>query len=159
MTEFLRNWVLGIVAVSLTVSAVSALAGEGPLRRMVRLVGALLLLLSVLLPWKQDGDALLRRAYRDWDAVFQTELAAVQAAGTRQYEQAVRTALEEQAVALAAEQGIACSARIELEFRDGIPVPLSCRLFAGEVPAEQAEALCDTLRQMLGTDQITIQKE
>ena len=90
---------------------------------------------------------------------FQTELTAVQTAGARQYEQAVRDALEEQITAWAAERGIICTARVELEFRDGVPVPLYCRILAGELDAEQETLLRGELRQMLGTDQITIQKE
>ena len=159
MTAFLRNWILGITAVSLSVGAATALAGESPVKRTVRLIGALLLLLAVLLPLVRDGETLLLEAYQNWDQLCRTEINRVQEAGTRQYERAIQNTLQDQIVAMATEQGINCSAEVILEVQDGMPVPLSCRIRAESLSSEQEQQLTEQIRQLLGTDRVTVWRE
>ena len=57
----IKNWLLGITAAALAVSLAQALTPEGTVKKIGRLVGALVLLLAALRPLAGWGELCLKR--------------------------------------------------------------------------------------------------
>lgn len=57
--SFLRQWLLGVTAAALTVALAQALTPEGTVKKLLRLMGGLVLLLAVVQPLKSLSPAAL----------------------------------------------------------------------------------------------------
>ena len=150
MTEYLKDWILSIVAVSLVSGGVQALAGSTPSARIIRLIGALLLLLAVLAPLRKnvlpEWDAL----YQNWDRTYETASAELQSAGAVLYRDAAEEILAQNVEELAMELGVSCQAEIRLAEQEAGLIPISCRIDGPTLTEEQETRLREQIRNMLG---------
>ncbi len=130
--QFLRQWLLGIVACALLVSFCEQLTPTGALRKLVRFTGGLLLIISILQPvTRLDLDVLPLDldAYRSAMAQAHTELED-ERKGALADGIAARTGayIEDKA----AQMGLSVRAVVETENADGTPLPVSVTLYGTE---------------------------
>lgn len=131
----LRSWLLGVAACALLVSACEQLTDGGTMKKLVRFVGGLLLLLSLLRPLLRldlTDFTVNADAYREAAAQLEEELGA-----QRQRELSARIAsqagayIEDKAASL----GASIHAAVTTQERGGVPLPSSVTLY-GEENAE-----------------------
>ena len=143
--EFVQQWLLGVVACALLVSASAQLCPEGSMRSVVRFTGGLLLLCAMLRPLTRlelTGLAWSGGAYSEALAQANIELRAAEenalsdgiAAGLASY-------IEDKAGSLGAE----VHATVTVETRDGVPVPMGVTLRGA-----YSEALSSLVERDLG---------
>ena len=125
--EFLRQWLLGVVACAVLVSVATQLCPEGALRKIVRFTGGLLLLLAMLRPVaRYEPDAAARRAdgYRETVARLERELAV-------ERENALRDGIAEEWEAYiedkAGSLGAEVRAEAEVTAGEGVPERVTLR--------------------------------
>ncbi len=146
MTELLREWILGIVAVSLLSSFSLSLAGEAPSRRIIRLMSALALLLVVVLPLKGVDLRELHTSLSAYERTYQQEAEAVSALSEELLYDLTEETLASYVKEQAAAHGIVCEAKVTVERQDGYVRPVACTV---EVTGEISEAACSALREEL----------
>lgn len=149
--EFLGNWVIGITAAALILSAVLALAPEGSAKRVVRLAGGACVLLAVFLPIAGlDADDFLPVAYAAPDEYAET----LSELGRTNYElqktiieQRISSYIQAKADAL----GISAAASVSFEEREGVPCPVAAAVeCSGDESA--ADELCGYVESELGIE-------
>ncbi len=157
MTAILREWILGIVAVSLLAAFAQSLAGSSPSRRVIRLMTALLLLTAILRPLRAlepdlfraslDGYARDYRRASDYTSDRSGELLC------RTAEASLAAWAEERAAAL----GVRCTVQVVTELREGAPWPVSCTVTAESMPdPATAETLRRELSAGLGIETVSV---
>ena len=140
-----REWLTGLVAVSLLLAAAQTLLPEGSVRRIFSFTGGLVLLLVLLRPLlgaDLEGlspdlagyQAAVEVRREELEEAGKTELAALIEARTAAY-------ISDKADAL----GLAVTARVETRTEDGVPVP-----WAAELSGPRSEALADWIQEELG---------
>lgn len=149
--EFLGNWVIGITAAALILSAVLALAPEGSAKRVVRLAGGACVLLAMFLPIAGlDADDFLPAAYAAPDEYAETmgELERTNYELQKTIiEQRISSYIQAKADAL----GISAAATVSFEEREGVPCPTSAAVeCSGDAAA--ADELCGYIESELGID-------
>ena len=157
MTAFLREWILGIVAVSLISAFAMSLAGEASARRVIRLISALALLLAVLLPLKGVDESLWKAPFAEYERIYERKAGkTTESAGELMCELTSET-LEEYVVELAASREIACTAEVSVELCEGYAQPSSCTIFVEtEADAAQLDAFCEALASTLAIDEVYV---
>ena len=157
MTALLREWVLGIVAVSLLSSFAQSLTEGMPSRRVVRVISALLLLLVILRPMARLQGSDLEDMLADYSGALARETVYTEAASDEILRQTTESALNAWAEARAAARGISCRAEVRTEARDGAAYPVACVLTLAEpLPPAEAEALAREIAAGLGIAAVTI---
>lgn len=144
MTE-LKNWLLGLTAAALAVSLAQALTPEGTVKKIGRLVGALLLLLAALRPLVSWEGAL-------FGLPALPETAAEENA--RGGEQVMKTLIAEKAGAYIVDKGQSLGFRCKAEVGvvldgSGWPVPWETEI-SGTWTSEQKKALSRAVEEELG---------
>lgn len=145
MTDFFRQWLLGVIACALLVGILRQLCPQGAVRQVARFVGALVLLCAMLRPLQEraplsiapDADAYreaLSAAQEELALRRQDTLAAGIAAGLAAY-------IEDKAAALGTER----RAEVTLRQEGTVPLPEEVRL-TGAYDA----ALSDWIAEELG---------
>lgn len=143
--QFLRQWLLGIVACSLLVSFCELFAPSGALRKLVRFTGGLLLTISILQPVaKIDLDA----APLDLDAYRET-MAQVRIELENEREDVLADGIAARTGAYiedkAAQLGLSVRVVVETENVNGTPLPAFVTLYGTE-----NAALADYIAAQLG---------
>jgi stage III sporulation protein AF len=134
MLDFLRTWLISIVAASIFLSILLTVLPEGTIRTVARTTGGLILLLVLLRPvLNADLSSLAREGAVEKNAVDE-QIAAFAAENNdkirSQIEEKTAEAIESQAQDL----GITCSARVTAVERDGTYFPESVTLDTAEEP-------------------------
>ncbi len=157
MTELLREWILGIVAVSLLSSFALSLAGEAPARRVIRLMSAFALLLAVVLPLKGVDAKMFQASFAEYERLYERETAGVAASSDELLCELTRETLAEYVETLAAAQDIPCTAQVDVTLRDGYALPLSCTVEAtAEISQSDADALRAEIAAALDIDEVHV---
>ena len=144
MTE-LKNWLLGLTAAALAVSLAQALSPEGTVKKVGRLVGALVLLLAALRP------------LTGWEGTLPGAPAIPEAAveGSGQSgEQVMKILIAQKAGAYIVDKGqslgLRCKAEVGVALDDsGWPTPWEA-VISGNWTAEQKKALSRAVEEELG---------
>ena len=146
MIAALREWLTGVVVVTLLLSVALTLIPEGSLRKVASFTGGLLLLIVMLRPvlgadlerldLNLDGyAAAVRERQEDLEAVQQKELASGIAARTEAY-------IKDKAAA----RGLAVEVRVKTEENaEGVPLPA-----AADVTGPPSEELAAYMERELG---------
>lgn len=146
--EIIRSWLIGITAAAVIAALADSLTPEGPVKKLGKLAGGILLLLAVLQPVGKLGGIELS----DLTAQYQLQSGAYSAALETENEHLLKTIIEEETAAYiqdkAAEQGIVCAARVTCAADEqGTPVPASV-VISGALSTEQIR----TLQEMIEAD-------
>lgn len=142
--NFLREWLLGVVAAALAVALAQAMTPEGPVKKVGRLVGGLVLMLAVVRPLA--GIELKEPAL----PAFHAETARTEEGGG----ELMKTLIAEKAGAYIVDKGsalgFACTAEVTVE-EDGTgwPVPWSVEIAGEGWTAEQERALARAVEEEL----------
>ena len=143
--QFLRQWLLGIVACALLVSFAEQLTPSGALRKLVRFTGGLLLMLCILQPVTQVD---LTDITFDPGA-YEEAVAAVRLELSDEYETALSDGIAERTGAYiedkAAQLGLTVRAVVETETVSDTPIPVAVTLYG-----EENAALADYIATQLG---------
>lgn len=143
MTE-LKNWLLGLTAAALAVSLAQALTPEGTVKKIGRLVGALILLLAALRPLAGWEGALPGLALPE---------TAVEESG-QGGEEALKILIAEKAGAYIVDKGqslgVRCKAKVGVALDgSGWPIPWEAEITGMGTP-EQKKALSRAVEEDLG---------
>lgn len=143
----LKNWLLGITAAALAVSLAQALTPEGTVKKIGRLVGALVLLLAALRPLMNWTGAFPNGLTLSPDPMGTEE--AVQSG-----EELMKSLIAEKAGAYIVDKGQALGLRCTAEVTvapdaSGWPVPWEAAVL-GEWTAQQKKALSQAVEEELG---------
>ena len=138
--EFLRQWLLGVIACAMMVSVVQQLCPEGSVRKLARFTGGLLLLCAMLRPLTTvelpgvDWDA---GGYREAVARLELELGAAQ---ENAMADGIAAELEAYIEDKAESLGADVQAEVTMDTRGGAPLPERVTL-RGPYSAALAEAI------------------
>ncbi len=140
MLEAIHQWIFGVTAAAMLAAAAQSLMPKGPVWRIGRITGGLVVLLALLAPLLELDEAALARALSEYNLPqAQTEeLEAVDAA-------LFQTLIEEETGAYISQQaerlGAACTVAVETRpAEDGYPVPWAVTV-TGALTEEQRERL------------------
>lgn len=157
MTELLRNWVLGITAASLLCAAAEAMTKDAPGRQAVRLVSALALLLSVVLPLRGYRSGDLTALFDAYDLELRRETAHGEARTDELLCRVTGESLGQWVEAQAAARGIGCRAQVGTVLREGGAVPVSCVITTDPgTDGAAAAALAREIAAALGIGTVTV---
>ena len=140
MMEFLRQWLLGVIACAMLVSVVQQLCPEGSVRKLARFTGGLLLLCAMLRPLTTvelpgvDWDA---GGYREAVARLELELGAAQ---ENTMAEGIAAELEAYIEDKAESLGANVQAQVTMGTGSGAPLPERVAL-RGAYSAALAEAI------------------
>lgn len=140
MMEFLRQWLLGVIACAMLVSVVQQLCPEGSVRKLARFTGGLLLLCAMLRPLTTvelpgvDWDA---GGYREAVARLELELGAAQ---ENTMAEGIAAELEAYIEDKAESLGANVQAQVTMGTGSGAPLPERVTL-RGAYSAALAEAI------------------
>lgn len=140
MMEFLRQWLLGVIACAMLVSVVQQLCPEGSVRKLARFTGGLLLLCAMLRPLTTvelpgvDWDA---GGYREAVARLELELGAAQ---ENTMAEGIAAELEAYIEDKAESLGANVQAQVTMGTGSGAPLPVRVTL-RGAYSAALAEAI------------------
>ena len=149
MTEWIRNWLLGVSGVAMAMAVAEAMIPKGSMRHICRLAGGLLLLLTAVSPvLNLDEDRWT------WTTKYQTTVEGYEMALSEQNNLIYQSIIEEKAAAYildkAKERGISCQVEVALAIDgNGNVHPGEVRLF-GSWTDEQRAALSRVLEAELG---------
>lgn len=157
MTQLLREWILGIVAVSLLSSFALSLAGEAPSRRVIRLMSAFALLLAVVLPLKGVDAGAFRASLAAYERAYQRETESVTASSDELLceltGETLKAYVEKRAEAL----GVPCEAEVSVVLQDGYARPVACTLVPdAEISRAAADALRGEIAAALDIDEVYV---
>lgn len=127
MTELIREWIIGVTAVSLLTAAAKAFAEGTPGEKVIRLAGSVALLLALILP--------LRGLRIDITGEYRAYMSAsgLAEAGDGAGELLCSALERELSAAVAAEasrRGLAVRAFVDCDYSEGAAVPQACRVAA-----------------------------
>ncbi len=147
--ELLREWLLALTGGALLVAVAESLCPEGAVKKVVHLIGGLLLLLIVLRPLSEISVYDLKGQMTDYE--LETQETCIQADIARN--ELMETIIAEQSAAYivdkAAELGAVCEAEVRCEKgQDGLLLPKEVKV-VGVLTPQQKEALTMTIEQEL----------
>lgn len=140
MLAFLKQWLMGVTAAALLVAVAESMMPKGPVRRLGRLTGGLVMLLAVLSPiLKLDGDALSRALVEYQFPMEDTQTMATANAAL------LKELIVERSDAYISDKaeglGIQCVVTVETrEGEDGYPIPCAVKI-EGDLTQEQRSSL------------------
>ena len=142
---FLRSWLLSVTACAVLISIAQQLANDGAMKKIVRFVGGMVLMLTMLRPLLSlsfDLPALDGESYREAVEALKETLSAEQEDALRERIAAQTQAyIEDKASSL----GLSVRAEVQTALRDGVPFPDSVTLYG-----ENSAALGAYIVQELG---------
>ena len=148
MIELLREWIMGIVIISILSAIAVALAGESPSVRIIRMISAAGLLLATVWPLKRfNTDDFLRELYSYGSGYTVAARDAVAAAGQMTCDITAQS-LERYIKSLAGERGIECDVKISAVYADGIAVPVKCVLKCAEYGGKLSDFTATVAREL-----------
>ncbi len=128
MGDFLRTWLLGIVAAGMALSALYALLPKGRMATVGRGIGGLLLLLVILRPLTDWDGADFAVSYDD----CRTQIEALTEEYSQTTTETLTALIEEKTAAYITAKGdalgVPCTAQVTAQLRDGVPYPAEVTL-------------------------------
>ena len=127
--RILEQWLIGVVCAAMVVSIANALMPSGPVKRIGKFVGGLVLLIALLAPLTTlDYEAMA-------ETISASQFSAIEGQIQPQEinEQVMKTIIEDRTAAYISDKaqtmGISCEVRVETEVGgEGVPVPVRVRL-------------------------------
>lgn len=123
MMDLLRMWLIGVTVISLLLSLAETLVTQEGVRRVLRLAGGVLIILTMarpLLRWAGEIPAISLAQYAQETAALEENFAAEQ-------EEMLSALIAEEVGAYisdkAEELGLSCTAAVEVAVEGGVPLP------------------------------------
>lgn len=151
MTEFLRNWILGILAAALFLGLLEAVMPRGPVRDVGKLATGLILFLAVVGPLLDGAPGWLRSEWEEQVQAVSAYPAELEETNESYLERIMSQRASEYIVAQAEALDLVVSAEVECVWSEGLPIPAKAEIH-GEVPPERREALTQQIQSELGID-------
>ena len=150
MLELIRQWLVGITCAAMVVALAEGLTPPGTIRKIGKLTGGLVLLVSILQPVVELDPAALTRSLTE----YKLELGAYSAQLEEENGELMKSIIEEQSAAYildkAAQQGIAWQVTVQAAGEGEWPVPETVTV-QGTLTGEQREALEEEILKLYGT--------
>lgn len=129
MIQALREWLFGLVAAAMLLSMLQALLPKRMFRSIGRVTGGLVLILVLLRPvltlqWKD-----LSGRYQDYEQQIDRQIEAYTKGNQQQMKDIIEQQLSAYVWEIAAQMGLDCEVAVETELRDGVPYPVSVRIY------------------------------
>lgn len=141
--EVLRTWIIGVTVSAMVLAAAQALMPEGPIKRVGRLTGGLILVLALLHP-------LVSLEYADLP-----DLRSELTEGTKRGEEtAMKSIIEQELAAYIVDKGVALGAEVTAAVtcvpdENGVPIPQKA-VVTGSLAPNQRDALSALVKNDLG---------
>lgn len=150
MTEWIRNWLLGVTCAAMVLALAESLAPEGGVKRVCRLAGGLVVLLAAISPVVKLDTADLSRITEDYRAAAEEYSQALEEENEFLYESIIAENAGAYILDKAEALGMVCTVSVTVA-RDqaDIPYPESTTV-RGAWTQEQREALSRILETELG---------
>ncbi len=150
MMEFLREWLMGIVAASILCAAADSLMPDGGVKRIGKLAGALVILCVTLQPLAQLRGMDLTQLLSQYNQSIRQEEHSL----LEQTQRTQKAVMEEHCAAYisdkAAQMGVVCRVEVECELHaDGLYLPRRARMWGTFSDVEQSQ-LTRLLQRELG---------
>ena len=149
MTEFLRTWLIGVICAAMVTALAECLVPDGGIKRVCRLAGGLILVLTVVSPVTSFEEVDLREIISGYNSKADAYRAELQEMQDSLYE----SVIEENSAAYisdkAKELGIICSVKVTAAWDGEIPRLHAVRV-KGAWTAEQQELLHQIIESDLG---------
>ena len=160
MMEFIRNWVMSVVAVGMLVSLCLGLSPGGKVQKVGRFCGGLLLFLAVVTPLTRLDPMGSLQAFQDYCDQLSVTSEEVAQAGETITQDLVVSQSEAYIQTQAKSLGADVTATVTCVTRDGLPVPSGITV-TGEMGAQQRQQLTRWMMEAfdLTQEQITITAE
>lgn len=160
MMEFIRNWVMSVVAVGMLVSLCLGLSPGGKVQKVGRFCGGLLLFLAVVTPLTQLDLTGSLQDFRDYCDQLSVTSDEVTQAGATLTQDLVISQSEARIQAQAKSLGADVTAAVTCTSQDGLPVPDSVSV-TGAMTAWQRQQLTQWIMDSFGLtrEQIAITAE
>ncbi len=160
MMEFIRNWVMSVVAVGMLVSLCLGLSPGGKVQKVGRFCGGLLLFLAVVTPLTQLDLTGSLQDFRDYCDQLSVTSDEVTQAGATLTQDLVISQSEARIQAQAKSLGADVTATVTCASQDGLPVPDSVSV-TGAMTAWQRQQLTQWIMDSFGLtrEQIAITAE
>ena len=149
MSQFLKDYLMSIVAVSLLVAVVTAVIRQDTARRIVSMMGGLLIVITTVSPLlKIDGDAVSRAI---WKMQLDTESVSngVELGSKALMRQVISDRCTTYILDKAENLGLVLQVEVKLEENDQVPYPAEVTVHGRWSPAEQ-RILSDYIYEQLG---------
>jgi len=147
MMEWLKSWLLGIVAASICLSLLYTLAPKGAVRTIARVSGGLVLFLVMIQPLTGLDAEALRVRYVTYQEQIDAQIEAYRADYYAQLERRIEEDTGAYISEKAAQMGMVCDVDVVTELRDGVPLPAEVIL---NIPEDQVLSVWIT--QEVGID-------
>jgi hypothetical protein len=125
--EQIRQWLTGIVATTMVLAAVTALAPEGKTRKAVRLAGSLLLILAILGPLANRSAGWEPSEWEDI-APVRDQIQQLRQEYRREVEESIAERTAAYISAKGEELGVTCRPKVTVRWEDEVPYPFSADL-------------------------------
>lgn len=160
MMEFIRNWVMSVVAVGMLVSLCLGLSPGGKVQKVGRFCGGLLLFLAVVTPLTQLDLTGSLQDFRDYCDQLSVTSDEVTQAGATLTQDLVISQSEARIQAQAKSLGADVTANVTCASQDGLPVPDGVSV-TGAMTAWQRQQLTQWIMDSFGLtrEQIAITAE
>ena len=139
MLELIRQWLVGITCAAMVVALAEGLTPPGTIRKIGKLTGGLVLLVSILQPVVELDPAALTRSLTE----YKLELGAYSAQLEEENGELMKSIIEEQCAAYIQDKaetlGAECSVEVDAEESGGWPVPRRVTVSGPLTEEQQAE--------------------
>lgn len=140
MLEAIHQWIFGVTCAAMLVAAAQSLMPKGPVGRIGRITGGLVLLLALLAPVVQLDEEALARALSEY-RLPQEQTQALAAADAALFQSLIVEGTSAYISEQAQNLGIICTVSVETRTgEDGYPVPWAVTV-TGPLTGEEREAL------------------
>ena len=123
MMEWLKTWLLSIVAASVCLSLLHSLSPNGAVRSIARISGGLVLFLVMVQPLTGLDAEELRLRYVDYQQQIDEQIEAYREDYYGQLEKRIEGETGAYISEKAAQMGLVCSPKVESQAQDGVPIP------------------------------------
>lgn len=155
MMNFIRDWLLGVTGVAILTAMAESLMPEGPVKRVGKLVGGLVLLVAILSPILALDLETFDNSPSDWSADILAQTEALDMAQKKQYQIIIENEFATYIVDKASAEGIVCRATVTCQLVDDILMPSAVSI-TGIVEPWEKSLLISLIVDELGVPQTHI---
>lgn len=153
MTELVRTWLLGVICTAMIMAVAESLVQNDGAKRVLKILGGVLLLLAAIRPVAELDEARLKRMSVEYGGLSQEYKDELQTAQDFLYESIIAENAAAYILDKAENLGMICEASVTIVWADEVP-----RLQAAEIKGswtqEQREQLSRIIEEDLGIPEI-----
>ena len=135
MTDWFRQWILGIVAAAVCIALLRELVPKGAAGTVMRISGGVVLFLVMVRPLTGIDAAELHLRYIDYQQQIDRQIEVYQKEYDRQMEESIAKETGAYISKRAAQMGIVCTAVVETQQKEGLVLPVAVAL---DIPRDES---------------------